>query len=80
MAKRKQFEKRRPSRLDRLESKCDRILSELLILRHTIANRPSDIDLAIERMHSAAKRMRVQCERERAAARDMLIKSRSDER
>lgn len=66
--------------LERLERKCDRILSELLILRHSLAKRPSDIDAAIERMHSAAKRMRVQCERERAAARDMIIKSRSHER
>ncbi len=79
MAKRKYYEKRRPTRLERVESKCDRILSELLILRHSLVNRPSDIDVAIERMHNAAKRMRVQCERERATARDMIIKSRSHE-
>lgn len=61
MAKRKE-RKRRPSRLDRIERKCDRILSELIILRHQL--RHSDIDNVIDSMHRSARRMRLQAERE----------------
>ncbi len=56
--------RRRSSRLERIERKCDRILSELVIIRQQIRYRP-DIDTAIERMHKTARRMKEQCERER---------------
>ena len=63
--------KRRPSRLDRIERKCDRILSELLILRQRLARTP-DIDNAIDRLHRSARQMRRQAERDRDLARAMF--------
>lgn len=66
MTKHKKNIKSRPSRLDRIERKCDRILSELIIIRHQGRSRP-DMDDAIERLHRAARKMRSQCERERTA-------------
>lgn len=71
MTKRKQNFKRRPSRLDRIERKCDRILSELLIIRQQLNRRP-DMDTAIERLHRAARNMRDQCEHERDFTRRMF--------
>lgn len=65
--------KRRPSRLDCIERKCDRILSELLILRQQISNRPN-LDNAIDRLHRAARNMRTECERERDAVRRMFAR------
>ena len=53
------------SRLARIERKCDRILSELLIVRQQ-ACRHSDIDSVIDKMHRSARKMRIQAERERA--------------
>lgn len=70
MAKRKE-KKRRPSRLDRIERKCDRILSELLILRHQVS-RHSDIDSVIDKMHRSARKMRMQAERECELTKRML--------
>ncbi len=70
MNKRSYFIKRHHSRLDRVEKKCDRILSELLILRHYLSSRP-DIDITIEKLHTAARQMRNQCERELENARKM---------
>lgn len=70
MAKRKE-NKHRPSRLDRIEIKCDRILSELLILRHQVC-RHSDIDSVIDKLHRSARKMRMQVEQERESARRML--------
>lgn len=63
---RKQKGNRKPglSRIGRIERKCDRILSELLVIRHRISSSGSDMDSAIERMHRAARMMRRQCERE----------------
>lgn len=58
------YHKRRSTRIERIERKCDRILSELLILRRQISGRP-DMDAAIDRLHRAARRMRKQCEEER---------------
>lgn len=55
---------RKPSRLDRIERKCDRILSELLILRQQIAHRPDELDVAIERMHRVARRLKTESKRE----------------
>ncbi len=54
----------RIKRIERIERKCDRILSELLILRQRL-RRTHDIDESIEQMHTAARRLREQCERER---------------
>lgn len=71
MTKRNQNHKRRPSRLDRIERKCDRILSELLIIRQQLNRRP-DMDMAIERLHRTARKLRTQCERERDNARQMF--------
>lgn len=73
MTKRKYNHKRRPSRLDRIEGKCDRILSELIIIRQRLSQRPDDMDVAIERLHRAARKLRVQCEKERDNARRMFI-------
>ncbi|MDE7440940.1 MAG: hypothetical protein K2M69_02085 [Muribaculaceae bacterium] len=56
----KKQEKKLWSRLDRIERKCDRLLSELIIIRQN-----TDIDKAIDRMHRAARRMRVEADRER---------------
>lgn len=50
----------RASRLDRIERKCDRILSELAYLRRHQYSRHDDIDTAIDRMHRNARRMREQ--------------------
>lgn len=70
MAKHKE-RKRRPSRLGRIERKCDRILSELLILRQRLSRKP-DIDAAIEKMHRTARDMRTQAERELTLTRRMF--------
>lgn len=40
MTKRKQYNQRKQSRLDHIERKCDRILSELLIIRQQLSRRP----------------------------------------
>lgn len=60
----------RPSALWRIERKCDRILSELLILRHRLT-RP-DIDTAIDALHRSARIIRQQSERERDLVRGMF--------
>ncbi len=70
---RKPDKKRLASRLDDIERKCDRILSELLIIRRQSRHRHDDVDSAIERMHRVARRMRAQCERERGYVRRMFI-------
>lgn len=69
---------RKPSRLDRIERKCDRILSELLILRQKIAHRPDDLDEAIERMHRAARRLKEQSKRECEIATKMFHPQKSE--
>lgn len=51
-------------KIDRIERKCDRILSEILVLRHHVS-RDAAMDSAIERLHRAARGMRRQCENER---------------
>lgn len=61
----------RQTRLDRVERKCDRILSELIIIREQLNRRP-DMDTAIERIHLTARSMRVQFERERNNIRRMF--------
>lgn len=71
MTKRNQNYKHRPSRLERVERKCDRILSELLIIRQQLNRRP-DMDMAIERLHRTARKLRTQCEQERNFTRRMF--------
>lgn len=70
--------KRRQSRLDRVERKCDRILAELLIIRQQLTRRPSDIDTAIDRLHNQARKLRQQCEQERSQVRKMFFTQRPD--
>lgn len=73
MAKQKTNKPRR-SRLWRIERQCDRILSEVLILRQVLRQKPTDLDDLIERMHESARSLRLQCERERDVLQSMLIK------
>lgn len=54
----------KPSRLERVERKCNLILSELAIIRKSLSSRHRSVDDAIERMHISARRMRVEAERE----------------
>lgn len=61
---------RRNKRLDRIERKCDRILAEVLILRH---QRDKEIDDTIDRLHRSAKSLREQSRRERDIVRGMLL-------
>lgn len=61
----------RRSRLDRIESKCDRILSELITIRRRLDSSP-DMDTAIDRLHRAALKLRSQCEHERDYIRRMF--------
>jgi hypothetical protein len=56
-------------KLDRIERKCDKILSEILIIRH---NQSSDVDILIERMRHQASEMRRQCKTENKALKRML--------
>lgn len=56
-------DRRKPSRLERIERKCDTILGKLdYIQAHATAC--STVDDAIERMHDASRRMRDEAERE----------------
>ena len=59
------------SKLDRIERKCDRILSELLISRCQ-SHKSADVDILIDQLHGAARKLRMQCELERDNARKML--------
>lgn len=61
-----------PSRLSRIERKCDWILSELIIFRRRGACRPDDVDTAIDRLRRAARKLREQSRRESGIARNML--------
>jgi hypothetical protein len=56
-------------KLDRIEHKCDKILSEILIIRH---NQSSDVDILIERMRYQASEMRRQCKTENKTLKRML--------
>lgn len=48
------------SRLVRIERKCNLILSELVIMRRNQARSNDDVDAAIERMHTNARRLKMQ--------------------
>ncbi|ROT10443.1 hypothetical protein ED388_04800 [Muribaculaceae bacterium Isolate-007 (NCI)] len=63
MNNRKYNNGRRQTRLDRIERKCDRIISELAVIRQQLTYRTDDIDGAIERMHRNARRMRAEAHR-----------------
>lgn len=60
---------RRSRQIERIERKCDIILSELIILRQRTDPRPN-LDLVIERLHQEGERMRALCELERDTYRD----------
>ncbi|MBD5199395.1 MAG: hypothetical protein HDS83_03270 [Bacteroidales bacterium] len=64
-------------RLERLERKCNRILSELLIIRERLSPRP-DMDDAIDRLHRTASEMRARFESERDIARKLYGRHTSD--
>lgn len=63
--------KKHLSKLDRIERKCDRILSELLISRRQ-SRQSADVDILIDQLHGAARKLRMQCELERDNVRKML--------
>lgn len=64
MNNRQNTKNRKPSRLARIEKKCDIILSELAIIRKSANIRHRSVDDAIERMHNASRRMRAEAERD----------------
>lgn len=66
------FKKSTVNRLSRLERKCDRILSELLVIKSRLRDPGDGIDKAIDQMHAAALRMREQSERECRIVRDLF--------
>lgn len=72
MSRSKTTRRRRPGRLDRIERKCDLILSELLSLRRS-GQTMCGTDSLIEQLHRSAREMRRQCERERVAVRKFLL-------
>lgn len=67
MTKRRNKFLKKQSGLERIETKCDRILSEIICIRHHLMYRTYPIDDVIEKMHLAAKRLRKQCDHEHAA-------------
>lgn len=71
MVKRIQTYKHKLSRIKRIERKCDRMLSELLVLRQIIS-RQYDVDKMIEGLHETARNLRIQSERERERIRNMF--------
>jgi len=64
MNNRRKYKTHKPSRLDRIERKCDVILSELAIIRKSLKTRSPSVDDAIDRMHRTARRMRAEAERD----------------
>lgn len=64
----------RTSRLARIERKCDRILSELLVMRKR-AYRRDALDDAIDKLHVQARRMRELSRMERDAMLEMSDKN-----
>lgn len=67
--------KRLNRRLNRIECKCDIIIAEIRLKRNRLQQ--SDIDITIDKLHNAAKRMRQQCRLEKEAVRRLTeMKSR----
>ena len=64
--------KHHQSKLDRIERKCDRILSEILMMRYNSRNATCDADNAIDKLHRMAHKLRNQCEYERGYIRQMF--------
>jgi len=64
MNNRRYNKNRKPSRLKRIERKCDIILSELSIIRKNLSTRSHSVDDAIDRMHYNARRMRAEAEKD----------------
>lgn len=64
MNNRRNNKNRKQTRLARIERKCDLILIELAIIRKSANTRHRSVDDAIERMHSASRRMRAEAERD----------------
>lgn len=62
MNNRRKSKTRKPSRLDRIERKCDIILSELAIIRKNVGSRYRSVDDAIDRMHKVSRRMMAEAE------------------
>ncbi len=56
------------ARLVRVERKCDLIITEVVMLRAALTQRPK-IDDVVNQLNAAAKRMANQCEQEREAVR-----------
>lgn len=52
------------NRLNRIERKCNAILSELTKIRRGLNHRSSSVDDAIDRMHLNARRMRAEAEKD----------------
>lgn len=63
----------RASRIERVERKCDRILSELSIIRRSLNAGTSSVDEAIERMHRNARRMRAESEKGARILRELFL-------
>lgn len=55
---------RKPSGIGRIERKCDRILSELMIIRNHLV-REAEIDDVLDKIHTTARHLRKQAMREK---------------
>ena len=58
------YKNHKPSRLERIERKCNLILSQLTTLSNVRVFRSEMMDDAIERMHINARRMRARAHRD----------------
>lgn len=63
--------RRKPSRLERIERKCDIILYELAIIRQS-NKRYRLVDDTIDRMHYCARRMKAEAENDARLLRKVL--------
>lgn len=61
------------SRIERVEAKCDRILSELSVIRRSLNAGTNSVDDAIERMHRNARRMRAETEKNARILRELFL-------
>ena len=66
------YKKKTLGRLCRIESKCDRILSELIIIRHEVRALPGNIGSLVDRLNKSATAMHRQCLKERKAYQNRL--------
>ena len=63
------------SNLNRIERKCDLILSQILIANRSRNNRNAEVDSLLDRLHSTARRLREQSEEERERVMRMFPES-----